>query len=118
MDRILAICGIVCNECEGYVATQANDEAAKERVVQHWREEYHNPSMDVAYVTCDGCLAFDGRLGGHCLECQIRQCGLARGVANCAYCPDYACDKVEGLLKYVPAARATLDEIRSSRISL
>jgi len=118
MDRIVAFCGIVCNECEACVATQANDAAAKERVAAHWRQEYNSPRIDAAYVTCDGCLAFDGRLGGHCLECDIRQCGVARGVANCAYCPDFGCDKLEGVLKYVPAARATLEEIRQSRTAL
>ena len=114
MDRIIAFCGIVCNECEGYIATQANDEAAKQRVVEHWQKEYNTPGITAAYVTCDGCLAFNGRLGGHCPECDIRQCGIAKGVANCGVCPDYACEKLEKFLQYVPPARTVLDEVHRS----
>lgn len=112
MAHIVAFCGLVCDGCPAYIATQADDLAAKERVAAQWREEFNAPEIDAAYVTCDGCLAFDGRLGGHCLECEIRACGVARGVANCAYCPDYGCEKLMNFLGYVPEARATLEEIR------
>ena len=114
MDRIIAFCGLVCSECPAYVATQADDLAAKERVAAQWREKSNNPSIDVIAVTCDSCLAFDGRLGADCYECDIRACGVARGVANCGRCPDYACDKLERFFGSVPAARAALDEIRGA----
>ncbi len=113
MNRMIAVCGLNCAECEAYLATQANDEAAKERVAAKWQVEFNAPGINPAYVTCDGCLAFDGRLGGHCTECEIRACGVARKLPNCAHCPDYGtCEKLAGLLNFVPAARATLDEIR------
>jgi hypothetical protein len=114
MERIIAFCGLDCTRCPAYIATQADDLAAKERVAARWREEYHAPNIDVAYVTCDGCLAFAGRLGGHCPECEIRICGVARGVANCAHCPDYVCQRLGGFFGFVPEARSTLDEIRHS----
>jgi hypothetical protein len=44
--------------------------------------------------------------------CEIRKCGQTRKVANCAACPDYACDKLEGVFKMVPEARKTLDSLR------
>ena len=117
MDEITAYCGLTCTECEAYLATQANDHAALERVATKWREEFNAPNMAVEYVICDGCLASDGRLGGHCLECDIRACGVARGVANGAYCADYACVKLEGFFRFVPTARATLDAIRLGLVS-
>ena len=38
MDNMIAYCGLVCSDCQAYVATQANDPAALERVAAEWRE--------------------------------------------------------------------------------
>ncbi|MCX6027800.1 MAG: hypothetical protein NT169_00680 [Chloroflexi bacterium] len=37
---------------------------------------------------------------------------MGRGVANCAHCPDYNCDKLTAFLTQAPAAKANLDAIR------
>jgi hypothetical protein len=113
MEPIIAVCGLDCAECEGRIATQAGDEAAKERVAAKWREAFDSPEIDAAYVTCDGCLAFDGHLGGHCYECEIRACGIGRDLPNCAHCADYdTCDKLAGFFGMVPHVKPTLDAIR------
>jgi hypothetical protein len=114
MDKIIAYCGLVCSDCSAYVATQANDQEALERVAAQWREEYNAPGITVESVICDGCLA-GGRKCSHCAECEIRACGVERGVANCAHCADYACEKLEKFFGFVPDARAVLDEIRQSQ---
>jgi hypothetical protein len=113
MNQMIAFCGLDCAKCEAYIATQANDDAAKERVAAKWRREYNAPDITVASVTCDGCVTRAGRLGGYCSQCPIRACGVARGIANCAHCADYsACDKLADFFKTVPDARVTLDGIR------
>jgi len=113
MNQLIAFCGLDCAKCEAYLATQANDQAAQERVLAKWRQEFNAPNMTLADVTCDGCLAFDGRLGGYCGQCPIRACGVERMVANCAYCADYVgCEKLAGFFVQAPAAKTTLDEIR------
>jgi hypothetical protein len=110
--KLIAVCGLDCAECEGYLATQANDKVAKERVAAKWRKEHNNPRIDATYVTCNGCLS--ERLGGHCSECNIRACGVAHGIPNCAHCLDYeTCGKIARFLGFVPKARANLDSIRS-----
>ncbi|MBE9508925.1 MAG: DUF3795 domain-containing protein [Chloroflexi bacterium] len=114
MDKIVAYCGLVCTDCPAYIATQANDHAALERVAAQWREEFNAPEITVEWVICDGCLTDEGQRCGHCAECEIRACGVARGVVNCAHCAEYACDKLEGFFGSVPAARVVLDEIRGS----
>ena len=112
MGQMIAMCGLNCAECEAYLATQANDEAAKERIALKWREMYNAPGITAAYVTCDGCLA-PGRKGGHCLECNIRACGVERNLPNCAHCADFeACEKLAGFFNFVPQARTVLEEIR------
>lgn len=113
MAQMIAVCGLTCTECEAYLATQANDEAAKERIAVKWREQFNAPGITAAYVTCDGCLAFDGRLGGHCAECNIRACGVERGLPNCAHCAEFdTCEKLAGFVSFVPQARTVLEEIR------
>ena len=115
MERMIAVCGLDCATCEARLATQASDEAAKERIAAKWRKQYNAPTIDATYVTCDSCLDFDGRLGGHTSECEIRACGVERGLPNCAHCIDYdSCEKLASFLNFVPQARATLDEIRTT----
>ena len=113
MDRIVAYCGLVCTDCPAYVATQANDRAALEGVAAKWREEFNAPEITADSIVCDGCVGHNGgRLSGYCLECNIRACGVERGVVNCAHCADYACEKLEGFFGQASDARTVLDEIR------
>ncbi len=112
MNQHIAFCGLDCAACDGYQATQAGAEEWKERVAAQWRAEYNHPGINTAYVTCDGCTSSDGRLGGHCGECNVRICALGRDVENCAHCCEYAtCETILGFLQYVPSAKLSLDEI-------
>ena len=115
MDRMVAFCGLICTECEGYLATQANDQEWKERLAAKARDEYGDANATAEGVTCDGCLAFSGRLCGYCARCEIRACGAARQVENCGACPEYTtCEKIAGFIQMVPAVRSTLDSIHAS----
>jgi hypothetical protein len=116
MEQIIAACGLDCAQCPAYQATQANDEAAKERIAAQWRVEYNSPTISVQDVTCDGCMSGE-RHGGYCAQCPIRACAAERSLANCAACDDYGCDKVEGFFKMAPQARVTLEAIRAQRVS-
>jgi len=113
MDRMIAYCGLVCTDCQSFIATQADDRAALERIAARWREEFDSPDITVESIACDGCLGNEGRHCSHCFECEIRACGMARGVANCAHCDDYACERLEGFFNFAPDARATLDDVRA-----
>ncbi|MEA2008620.1 MAG: DUF3795 domain-containing protein [Chloroflexota bacterium] len=111
--KIIAYCGLICSDCPAYIATQANDQEALEKVAAQWREEYDAPNMTVKSILCDGCL--DGpRKCGHCAECEIRACAVAKGVLNCAHCNDYACEKLTGFFDFVPDAKVVLDSIRQN----
>jgi hypothetical protein len=113
MTQLIAFCGLDCSKCDAYLATQSNDDAAKERVLAQWRTQFNLSDVTLAAVTCDGCITPNGRLGGYCKECPIRACGTTHQVANCAHCAEYdTCDKLAGFLASVPQARVQLDEIR------
>ncbi len=113
MEKIIAYCGLVCSDCPAYIATQANDSAALEAVAAQWREAYNAPDITVAAVCCDGCLSGPNKCS-HCAECEIRACGIARGVLNCAHCADYACDKLQRYFSFAPQMQTMLDQIRQT----
>ncbi|NLD43172.1 MAG: DUF3795 domain-containing protein [Chloroflexi bacterium] len=113
MERIVAYCGLVCSQCKAYLATQANDPEALERVAAEWRVEHNAPGIVAATVPCDGCPGSAGRKCFHCAECDIRACGLAAGVENCSACAAYPCARLERFFTSVPAARAVLDGLRA-----
>lgn len=113
MLNLIAPCGLDCAKCEAYIATQANDQVALVAVAEKWTREYNAPGLTAVNVQCDGCMA-EGRKVGHCYECQIRLCAVDRSVPNCAACPDYGCEKLEGFLQQVPPARANLEALRKA----
>jgi len=112
MERLVARCGLVCTDCPSYIATQADDREQLAAVVEAWRKQYNAPHLTVDAITCDGCLAIEGRHCSHCFQCKIRACAIERGLQNCAACADYACEHLEALFAMAPEARAVLDEIR------
>ncbi len=117
MERLIAMCGLICNDCEAYQATQADDVAQLERVVAHWREVYRNPSFNAANVACDGCTGAGTQHCSHCGDCGIRLCGQSRGVANCGVCSEYeSCAKIQGFMQNVPGTKTVLDEVRAARM--
>jgi Protein of unknown function (DUF3795) len=113
MTTLIAACGLDCAQCDAYIATQADDLAALAVVAEKWIKEYNAPGLTAENVQCDGCM-LEGRKIGHCSECQIRLCALERGMANCAVCPDYACEKLTGFLAAVPQAKANLEAMRAA----
>lgn len=113
MGKIIAYCGLVCTDCPAYVATQAGDLVALERVAAQWREEFSAPDITIESVRCDGCLTDRGYKCGHCYECRIRACGMERAVLNCGHCDDYACDELQEFFGFVSEARTLLDSVRA-----
>jgi hypothetical protein len=115
MDGIIAYCGLVCSDCDAYVATQANDLEALERLARRAREEFGVENATAETTKCDGCLTDDGRQIGYCATCKIRACAIERSIPNCAHCADYACENLQAFFSsQAPEARSLLDEIRAS----
>ncbi len=113
MDKMIAFCGIVCTECPAFLATQKDDDNERMKVAELWSKEYKT-EIKPQDINCDGCLSEDGRLFSHPRVCEIRKCGQERNVKNCAYCDDYACEKLNKFFEMAPDQRATLEEIRKN----
>jgi len=112
--EMIAMCGLVCNDCIAFVATQKNDDKLRERVVEAWSTEKERLRLED--VDCDGCKS-EGRLYIFCEVCNVRKCGLQRGIENCGYCNEFPCEKLEklwGSFRTVSGedAKANLVEIR------
>ena len=111
MEKQIAYCGITCTECPAFIATQNDDDAKRKETAEMWSQKY-NADIKPEDINCDGCLPQTGRIIHHGTVCEIRKCGQEKGVENCAYCEDYACEKLEKFFKVAPMFKATLDEIR------
>ena len=113
MDEIIAYCGLLCNECGAFIATKNNDNEKRAEVAQMWSKQY-NTNMKQEDINCDGCTSNDdGCLFNHCKVCEIRKCGKEKNILNCAYCDEYACEKLEEYFQILPDAKQRLDRIRS-----
>lgn len=112
--KVLGMCGLDCAACPAYIAYKTDDQALRVKIAAEWSKQYNVP-MKPEDINCVGCLKTKGPQIGHCSECEIRKCGLAKRVKNCALCADYPCDKISQFIAQVPPAEANLDEARRTR---
>jgi hypothetical protein len=111
MDKIIAICGITCTECPAYIATQSNDDELRTKTAGEWSKMF-NAEIKQEDINCDGCNT-PGKKIQHCTECEIRACGIDKGLMNCSQCSEYACEKLTEFFGQVPGAKETLDKERN-----
>ncbi len=114
MIEMIACCGLVCTDCPAFIATQTNNDQLRKSTAEKWSKMF-NADIKPDDINCDGCLSNSEKLFGHCRECAIRSCCLQKQQSNCALCPEYSCQKLDDFLKFVPEARAKLEEIRSKK---
>ena len=93
MAEIIAYCGLVCDECPAFMATQANDVERLTRIASEWSGE--EMSFQPDDIRCHGCLPGGERVFSWSNACGIRQCCMERGLANCACCHDLPCDTLD-----------------------
>jgi len=110
MEDMIGYCGYNCQLC----AARSDDPAVRQRLVDGWRAIFRHQHYTAENVRCDGCRS-DGRLAD--LQCKARPCAIERGVASCALCDDFVCDKVghllashEGMLVYLHRKMAGVTE--------
>jgi len=113
MEKMIGFCGIVCSECLGFLATQKDDNDERRKVAELWSKQF-NVDVKPEDVNCDGCLSESGRLIGHCKVCEIRKCGQDKRLKNCAYCDEYACEKLNKFFETAPDAKTNLEDIRNN----
>ncbi len=114
MDEMIAYCGINCSKCPTFIATLNDSNSERKDVAEKWSKQFKS-DIKPEDINCDGCLTTTERIFMHCKVCHIRKCGTEKKVKNCAYCEDYACDKLSKFHdRATPAVKQTLDEIKKS----
>jgi hypothetical protein len=113
MSEMIAYCGLDCNECKAFKATQAKDTQWKKQIAKQWTEglkvEFKPEDVD-----CRGCKS--DTLSGWCRRiCEIKPCAEEKKVKTCAHCNDYPCEKLkEYLSDNDPVATKNLEKIRKT----
>lgn len=85
MNKLIAYCGLDCEQCDARKATLTNDDALREKVAALW-SELNNAEITAEMINCEGCR-IDGAKTPFCDSlCPIRQCALKKGVETCGSC--------------------------------
>lgn len=109
-EKIVAFCGLLCNECPAYIAKQTNDDELRKKTAERWTSD--DFPLKPEDTNCDGCIT--EIVIPFCEVCGVRKCGLEKGIKNCAYCAEYPCKKLEMPWSHSPEAKEILDEIRKT----
>ncbi len=110
MTDMIAYCGLDCLTCPAFIAMKEDDDEKRKATAEMWSKMY-KAEIKPEDINCTGCHS-TGIVFSHCNECPIRPCAQDKKLQNCAYCDDFTCEKLEGLLKYAPEARTKLEKIR------
>lgn len=113
MDKKVAYCGLICNECPAYIVTREGNTEKKRELAREWSNNSYQLSADD--ISCEGCIGEEGKqISRFCRECPIRQCAVKKTVTNCAYCTEYPCDLVRKPFFKSPENKVLLDGLRKN----
>ena len=112
MSDIIAFCGLNCSQCPSFLATQADDDAARARTSQ-WMAKTYDIHIPPDQINCDGCPEKEGRLLGYCAQCKVRDCALEKKMTTCADCPDQPCGELKTFHEFSPDAKAAFEKLLS-----
>ena len=111
---MIAFCGLNCAKCPAFKATQADDDEARARTAAFYAKKY-GFTLTPDQINCDGCKAAGGRRLAYCRTCDVRKCGMEKGLENCVSCPSQPCDKLSAFHAFSPDAKAIFDALVSAR---
>ena len=111
MYESIAYCGLDCDRCPAYLATQSGDMEALARVAERWAV-VTGREVRAEAILCDGCKSGSEQINAFCAVCEIRDCAQVRGLATCAGCEEYACERLRQFVAYEGEGKANLDRIR------
>ena len=108
MNKLIAYCGLDCEQCEARIATVNQDESLREKVAKKW-SELNGVEITPAMINCVGCRV-DGVKTPYCeTMCSIRQCAKGRRIETCADCAEMeSCAKLAQITAHSAEARRNL----------
>ena len=96
----LSSCGLDCEQCEAFIATQNNDNDLRSQTAEKWSAMYNLP-MTPEDINCTGCRLPGAKIG-HCGECRVRQCCIDKNHTDCGVCDRFSCEIIEDFFKMFP----------------
>ena len=110
MNKLIAYCGLNCEECDAYVATKNNDQTLREKTAKLWTE-LNNAHILPEQIHCEGCRT-DGIKTIYCNTlCEIRKCSTSKDYENCGECVQKeTCTKIAPIWQHNPQAKKNLEE--------
>lgn len=110
MQKMIAYCGLVCSSCPTFLATQNDDDVAREKTAAFYSEKF-GFHLKPEEINCDGCISEGGKLIGYCQSCEIRKCCRIKALDNCAVCDEQPCEKLIKFHEFSPDAKACFDAL-------
>lgn len=91
MDEMLSLCCFRCDLCLAWRPNVEREDRRRE-LSDGWHT-YFGFRVPPGEIVCDGCTRDAGAVT---LDsgCPVRPCVLGRGLASCAECEDYPCDRI------------------------
>lgn len=108
---MIAYCGMDCTKCEGFLATQGNDDQKREEVAESWSAKY-NTDIKPEQINCHGCKSDGIKFFFTESICEIRKCNIEMATSNCAECENYICEKLAEFIKVAPPVGEALEALR------
>ena len=83
--KMLAYCGLYCEQCSARVAIAERDLAH----VEPFLEKYRKDRPELSDWDCGGCK-------GRCIcgPCEIKDCAIAKEVGHCGECDSFPCENI------------------------
>ncbi len=95
MDAILSRCGFRCDLCLAYRPNVEEHPENRQALSDGW-QRYFGFRIPPEAIVCDGCWTEHGQLLD--ATCPVRPCVAGRGLASCAGCDEYVCDRLRDRL--------------------
>ncbi len=104
-------CGINCEECEAFIATQNQDNHLKTQVAKRWSALYGR-QIKPEEVFCKGCRS-KGTQGIYChTMCPIKPCCRERQIETCAECEKFVCKDLQQVFNFCNDAKKKLMSLK------
>ncbi len=98
MELKLGACGLVCSNCDAFIATANNNQEQLEQVAALWRKIYKNDDIAADNIRCTGCMSDGKEKSGFCLYvCKVKRCATQKQVENCGRCSEFPCFTIDEL---------------------
>ena len=97
MEEILSKCGYRCDLCPVH-ESNLKSEADKKIMCDAWAKYLGSKAQPEEITSCKGCQS-EGKQGDE--SCPVRPCAAVKSLENCAYCEEFACEKVKSKMNFV-----------------